>query len=71
MPRAFASPAFQPFEVDAAEGIRVHFTSGEKFHVSVLDADDNVIEKHRFVKGGEVFGLRSDYFTVRPLRSAA
>lgn len=71
MPRALASPAFRPFEVDTAAGVRVHITAGKTFHVTVLDAESNVLEQHRFVQGGEIFNLRSAYFTVRPRRQAA
>lgn len=68
MPNALASPAFEQFSIESADGVHVHVTSGTRAHLTVLDRDRNVLEQHKHLKGVDILGLRSQYFTVRPLR---
>lgn len=68
MPSALASPSFERFDISSATGVRVLLTAGNRSQLTVVDDNGNVLEQHKHLKGGDIFTLRSPYFTVRPLR---
>lgn len=62
---ATATTAAAPmFRVDYADDVRVVFTGGRRFDVTVTDLDGNVLERHRWLTARRLFRVRSARFTV-------
>lgn len=58
------APGPRTFMIDHDPSVRVSFTSGEEFEVTVQDADGEVLENHTKLTVSDLFAQPSELFTV-------
>ena len=58
----------QAFALDHDESVRVKFTTGRRFELTVIDADGKVLERRRNLSTRRLLMIRSDHFTARAIQ---